>query len=347
MAARWKTEVDVTVLAPPEAHALVRSFLGDVELHALGSAGPRQAALGPMLALEYVRRCVAATLKGLPAADVVVAASHFTPDVAALSALARRGALGVGYVYHLVAGRSERDPRTLWSKADERLGLALLRRFAGLVFTSNDETAAALRSRGFVTVHTAVGVDLSSFSQTSLDAQRGVFLGRMVRTKGVQDAVRAWALVRRSLPDARLVMIGEGPEQDEARALAATLGVSGGIEWPGFVSEEEKRRILGSSRVLLAPSYEEGWGIAVCEAMASGVPVAAYRLPVLDSLFDSAYLGAPAGDVVTLAELVVRVLGDDSLAEDLARRGRETAARYDLSRVAQDELAVILSHLRG
>jgi len=66
---------------------------------------------------------------------------------------------------------------------------------------------------------------------------------------------------------------------------------------------------------------------------------------VLDSLFDSAYLGAPAGDVAALAEHVVRVLGDDSLAEDLARRGRETAARYDLQRVAQEELAAILSRL--
>ena len=278
-----------------------------------------------------------------------LAASHFTPDAAALAGCARRGALGVGYVYHLVSDRRQRDPRTLWSKADERVGLALMRRFAGVLFTSNDTTAATLRGRGFDPVHTAVGIELASFRQSTLGTSppRAAFVGRMVRTKGVADAVRAWALVHRSVPDAQLVMVGDGPERVEGARLCDALEISGVVEWPGFVSEEEKRRILSESRLLLAPSYEEGWGIAVCEAMASGLPVVAYRLPVLDSLFDSAYLGATPGAVDELGQHALRVLTDDTLADELARRGRETAARYDIDRVAEDELRVIIARMRG
>src|SRR5262249_47522095 len=73
--ARWREHVDLTVLAPPQADATIRPFLGDVPLHPLGSSGAAQARLGPLLALEYVRRAVEASVRNLPRADVVVSAS--------------------------------------------------------------------------------------------------------------------------------------------------------------------------------------------------------------------------------------------------------------------------------
>jgi glycosyltransferase involved in cell wall biosynthesis len=343
VAARWREHVDVEVLAPRQAAEAIRSFLEDVTMHTLGTSPPGASA-GAALALEYVRRASLVTLRRPPAADVVLAASHFAPDAAGLARLVRRGALGVAYVYHLVAARNSLSPRTLWSKSDERLGLAILRRFAELVFVSNKPTAKALADRGFAPVHTAVGVDLSSFRRIGAPsvAPKAAFVGRMVHTKGVSDTIEAWARVREAVPEARLVMVGIGPEREAGQALAERLGVSSSVDWPGFVSEQEKRRILIESRLLLAPSYEEGWGISVCEAMASGVPVVAYRLPVLDELFDAAYLGAQPGDVGELADLAVRVLTDDSLAETLSRTGPETASAYDLGRVADRELEVIL-----
>jgi glycosyltransferase involved in cell wall biosynthesis len=346
VAARWREHVDVGVLAPPQATETVRSFLGDVPTYELGSASGRRAGAGPLLALEYVRRTVTTIARTPPPADVVVAASHFTPDAAGLAAVVRRrGALGVAYVYHLVAERRDRSLRTLWSKNDERVGLALLRRHAEIVFASNAPTAAALARRGVTSLRTAVGVDLAAFRQSDPLAAgpKAAFLARMAPTKGVTDAIEAWAQVRRAVPEARLVMVGSGPERERATALAERLRISDSVEWPGFVSEEEKRRILGGVRLFIAPSYEEGWGISVCEALASGVPVVGYRLPVLDELFGSAYLGAPPGDVSRLADLAVKVLTDDAVAETLSRRGRETAERYDVHRVAEQELEAILS----
>jgi glycosyltransferase involved in cell wall biosynthesis len=346
VAARWREQVDVAVLAPPGMERFARSFLGDVPIQELGASGRARSALGPLLALEYSKRSVVASIRTLPHADVVVAASHFTPDAAALRTLVRRGALGVGYVYHLVSGRPGCGPRTLWSKTDERIGLALLRRFAGVVFVPNEPTARELGRRGIDPVRTAVGIDVAAFRQTALAGRRqAAFLARMVHTKGVQDAVRAWAAVRRAVPDARLVMMGSGPEAAAGAALAERLGIADAIEWRGFVFDDEKREVLGSSRLLLAPSYEEGWGISVCEALASGVPVVAYRLPALDELFDSAYLGADPGDVDGLAEHATRVLTDDAVAGSLAQRGIAAVAQYDVARVAETELEVILARL--
>jgi glycosyltransferase involved in cell wall biosynthesis len=343
VAARWSEHVDVTLLAPPSAAEVLGPLIGDVPFQQLGSnVGP-----GPALAPEYVRRAVEVAVRRRQRADVVVAASHFVPDAAAVATFARRGALGVAYVYHLVGGRRDVRARTLWSKNDERTGLALLRRRAGLVFVSNEPTAVALRARGFTPVRTAVGVDVGSFRPASLSSQppRGVFLGRMTHAKGPSDSIDAWSRVVKTVPDARLVMVGTGPERERARGRAQQLGIAESVAWPGFVSEQEKREILSESRLLLAPSYEEGWGIAVCEALASSLPVVAYRLPVLDELFGSAYLAANVGDVDELAELAVRTLTDDALAEQLGREGREAAAQYDVGRVAEQELEEIMRRL--
>jgi glycosyltransferase involved in cell wall biosynthesis len=344
MAARWQEVVDVSVLAPPSALATVREFLGDVEVHTLGSSPP----VGPRLAIEYIRRGLVSFIRPLPRADVALAASHFIPDAAALAGLTRRGALGVGYVYHLIRGRPISDARTLWSRNDERVGLAILKRHADIVFASNDATAAALSRRGFHPVKTDVGIDLASFGVLTGAHNRkpscGLFVGRLVASKGVRDAIRAWASVQAAVPEAKLVIAGEGPERSAAAALAHQLGIASAVEFVGFVSEQEKRRLLSESSVFVAPSYEEGWGIAVGEALASQIPVVAYQLETLDELFPSAYLAAPPGDHETLADFATKVLMDAALGQAIAHKGAETVARYDIDRVAASELETILQH---
>jgi glycosyltransferase involved in cell wall biosynthesis len=341
MAARWREHVDVSVVAPPRALPTVSGFLGDVHVHQLGSSPP----IGPRLAFEYFRRSVVVLTRPLPRADVALAASHFTPDAAALASLSRRGALGVGYVYHLLAARAKSDARTLWSKNDERIGLAILKRYADLLFVSNDGTGAVLSERGFHPVKTEVGIDLERFTGDEdrvRSPNRGLFIGRLVDSKGVRDAIQAWAQVQAAIPDAKLIMVGEGPQQDIGKALACRLGLASAVDFVGFVSEEEKRRLLLESSVLLAPSYEEGWGIAVGEALASRIPVVAYQLPVLDELFPSSYFAAPVGDHAKVADIAVRVLTDPSFAGSVVQTAAETVSRYDLDHVAADELETIL-----
>src|SRR5262249_45951854 len=150
---------------------------------------------GAWLAAEYVKRAATVATRASPRADVAVAASHFLPDAAAVAALARRGVFGVAYVYHLIAARPGRSLRTVSSKADERAGLALLRRAARLVFASNGPTAAALRARGFDPVSTSIGVEVGSFAQADPRTlpPRCLFLARLAHTKGVTDAVEALA----------------------------------------------------------------------------------------------------------------------------------------------------------
>ena len=347
-AARWQEHVDVEVIAPDNARATIYEHLGEVEYTARGWSPDLVTSRGPALAFEYVRRAVLAELK--PArADVVVAASHFSPDAAAVHAAARYGAYGVAFVYHLVAGRSDRGLRTLWSKSDEIVGLNLLRGSAQTVFTSNAETFRQLEQRGFTPLRTNVGLDLASF-RTERSAETPpvvLFVARLAAKKGLRDLIHAWPIVLERAPSARLVVAGSGPEREPAERLAREFGVASSIEWKGFVDEATKRDLLARARVFVAPSYEEGWGIAVAEAMASALPVVAYRLPALDEVFGDAYLAAQEGSVEQLANGVAHLLGDDAEAAQMAERGLASVARYDIRAVAERELEAILSRRRA
>jgi glycosyltransferase involved in cell wall biosynthesis len=343
MAARWQETVEICVSGPRNAETVIRSFVGDAPLAYVGGGNSSGPVDGARLASLYLKRAVAAERRP-PRADVVIAASHFLPDAATVHAAVRHGAHGVAYVYHLVAGRTDRSPRTLWSKADERLSLALLRRSAGTVFTSNAETAAVLRNDGFDPIHTDVGIDLQSFrrARPAGAAPIALFVARLAPRKGLRDIISVWPRILERVPAARLLVVGSGPDREPTEAAAHAAGLADSIEWLGFISEEKKRDLLANARVFVAPSYEEGWGISVAEALASALPVVAYRLPTLDELFGGAYDAVEPGDLDGLADALIRNLTDDDLVARLSELALACVARFDLAAIATAELDTIL-----
>ncbi len=88
--------------------------------------------------------------------------------------------------------------------------------------------------------------------------------------KNVPTLLRAFARVRKVLPDIELVMIGPG--QEHYRHLAGRLGVQGHVHALGYVDEAAKRAILNSAVALIYPSRMEGFGLPILEAMAVGIP---------------------------------------------------------------------------
>ncbi|MCC6832747.1 MAG: glycosyltransferase family 4 protein [Thermoleophilia bacterium] len=297
---------------------------------------------------EYLRRVatVGWTARRAGRFDAAVAASHFLPDAAALAAV--RAARRAVFVYHLVPADRPPGIRTRVARDGERLALAWLRRTADLVFVANGETARALTGWRSVT-RTAVGIETAGFQAVPRPANpsyAAAFVGRLVPTKRPQDLVRAFAVIRNALPNARFAVIGTGPEAEPARALARTLHVEDGIDWLGFTDEAEKRRVLADSATMVFPSVEEGWGIAVCEALAAGTPVVAYDLPVFREVFPAGVVHAPTGDAEHLGRAALDLIRDPERRDATARAGRKAVADYDLDVVAARELAALLPDAR-
>jgi glycosyltransferase involved in cell wall biosynthesis len=263
----------------------------------------------PAYVLNVCIRVVLALLR-VRKADVALAGSHFFHDVIPCALLGRiAGAQVVAYVYHLV--EEERGDaaglRSHVSIALERLSVRILRRTGALVFVDNPQTRAALEARGFSPdriVATANAYDpLEPMPPRTLAPRPTlVTVGRLTREKGVWDLLD----VARRLPQADVVIVGDGPLRDPLRRRVSDEGLVN-VRLLGSVDEATKWRSLRSAHAYLAPSREEGWGIAVGEALTAGLAVVAYDLPAYEHFADR-LIRVPVGDVEALGLATGRLL---------------------------------------
>ncbi|MCC6848709.1 MAG: glycosyltransferase family 4 protein [Deltaproteobacteria bacterium] len=238
------------------------------------------------------------------------------------------------------------DHESFRIRAYETVGRNLLRRF-DRVYPLSDHQLEALgpyrlgpkvrRIRNAVDI--AAFDDVYAQRRTSTPSQPTVlFVGRLVREKGLFDLIEATGLVARRRA-CRLVIAGAGPGADEARTIAARAGIADRIELTGFV-EDVRRHLLGAT-VLALPSYSEGIPRVVMEAFAAGVAVVGTEIPGLRELVRSGHSGmlVPVGDVVALADAIDTLLGDAATNRRLAEQARTLVERdYSPHRLAAELL---------
>lgn len=173
-----------------------------------------------------------------------------------------------------------------------------------------------------------------------------LFLGRLREKKGVFDLLAAFKGVVQRVPDARLVLAGDG-DLEGARGRIAELGLLGRVELPGWVDGAQKQAMLESADALVLPSYFEGLPICVLEAMALGIPVLATRVGGVPDALDGGDCGllVEAGDVPALTEGLVRVLTDSKARVEWRTRARRKAEAVYASRRVVARLSGIYAEL--
>jgi glycosyltransferase involved in cell wall biosynthesis len=161
-------------------------------------------------------------------------------------------------------------------------------------------------------------------------------LGRLVPHKRVEHALEVAARIRRTVIDLQVEVIGDGWWRQELEGHARDLGVDDIVRFHGHLSEIERGRILDRSWILLAPSIKEGWGIAIMEAAARGVPALAYRTAggVRESIVDGE-TGKLVDDIDGLTKATDELLTDASIRERMGAAARVRAAEYDWGSAAR------------
>lgn len=156
--------------------------------------------------------------------------------------------------------------------------------------------------------------------------------------KNGRRLLEAFALVRRDLPDARLVLAGHGHGPgEEAETWAQRHGVAAGVEFAGQIERSQLRRRMGEAGVLVHPSREESYSMVVAEAMACGLPVIAGRTAgsiaaSLDGGHDAVLVDENSPS--QLASSMLRLAYHPELRAGLAARARSAAAReFPVARV--------------
>jgi L-malate glycosyltransferase len=162
-----------------------------------------------------------------------------------------------------------------------------------------------------------------------------VTIGRLVARKGIDQLVRMLALLEH--PQARLVVVGDGPELGELQGLARDLRVASQVTFTGFVSDLRKVDWLASSDLYVSTSQHEGFGLVFLEGMAQGLPVVCY-----DHGGQTDFLATGVnGSVVRLNDLegftaAVRELAlDEVKRREIGARNRRDVEQYFIETCAE------------
>ncbi|MDZ7815746.1 MAG: glycosyltransferase [Planctomycetota bacterium] len=149
---------------------------------------------------------------------------------------------------------------------------------------------------------------------------------RLMHQKGLDTLIRAFAEFHVKVHDSRLLIAGEGPLEEDLKAMAARLGVSGSVEFVGHV--DDIYEFFVSLHLFAMPSRWEGYPYTLLEAMSAGVPVVASDIPgISEALFHefNGLLFAP-DDERALAKALTRAHGEPRLLSSLAANARDMVA---------------------
>ena len=175
-----------------------------------------------------------------------------------------------------------------------------------------------------------------------------LFVGRLVREKGIFELMDAISIVRRRRA-CRLVIAGAGPAEGEVRRRMALMGLDDDVDLRGYVAGDELDRTYRDADIFVLPSYREGFPLVVMEAMDVGLPVvttplrgcADHLAPNVNALF------APPRDAEALAEALLRLMGDGALRERMSAANRAKVLEFAPDVVLPRYLAILRSVVDG
>jgi glycosyltransferase involved in cell wall biosynthesis len=173
----------------------------------------------------------------------------------------------------------------------------------------------------------------------------GAFLGRVDLEKGIDTLLYAWRDVLLKEKGAQLVVVGSVNE-GVTRPLVSQLDLKERVSFAGYVSETEAVRLLAASRIFIFPSRQEGFGLAVGQAMALGLPCVVSDIPALVENYQHTALVTPVGNHAALAEAILGLLNNPNQVRKMSEKGREAAAKMKWDSVCSREAEIILKGLR-
>lgn len=204
---------------------------------------------------------------------------------------------------------------------------------------------ALRKDYGCDSIVTYNGLDVQDFAQ--LPERKSVrptvlFVGGLEPRKGLEFLILAMQRVVKEVPEAQLISVAKTgfKATDDVgwfRALAERAGVGTSVEFKESVEQNELMQLYADCDLLAMPSRNEGWGLALMEAMACGKPVVATRVGGIPELVTDGADGVlvEPGDVKGLADGILRILADPALRKRMGAAGRLKVKQYSWDSTAR------------
>ncbi len=249
--------------------------------------------------------------------DAICATSHYFPDTFVLFILSifSRGKAYFVHLYHVFplpfeGARYQPLLISIFNWVQQIFGFALIRDFVIFTFQSQQGFLQGYGFKKSNILPVGMGLDLEEIRLSSpLNAKYdAIFLGRLTRKKGVFDLLRAWEEVVKILPQSTLCLVGQ-LSSEPVEETTERLGLTNNVTFFGVASGTRKYGLLKTADIFVFPSFEEGWGVVVSEALACGLPAIVYNLPAYE-IFGEAVIKVSIGNFKQFAEQVIILLSN-------------------------------------
>ena len=220
----------------------------------------------------------------------------------------------------------------------------------------SESTAEEVIRRGIPREQVSVihcGIDRETYSYDAsvgkYDRPTVLYLGRIKKYKSVQHLIDAFVLVREKIPEARLMVVGDGDYRAALQKQAESLHLGDSVEFPGFVPSADKVDRMRRAHVAALPSLKEGWGLTNIESNSVGTAVVAADSPGLrDSVRDGETgLLYPYGDIKALADRLIRVLSDNDVRSHLEAGALKWAESFNWDHAARKFEDLVIETVKG
>lgn len=250
-------------------------------------------------------------------------------------------------VYHVLLAPKQRQGNRLVNALAfrlQRLSFWMMKKRSSTIFALNTKLKKELLDLGFPPNKLDIlgaGIDfqtINAFKPNKKYKYDAVVLGRIAPVKGIFDTIKIWKKVHAVNPDLQLAWIGGGGENYRKRMVEQLeqSSLTNSFHLLGFIDKEEVYNILHSAKVFLCPDHENGWGLAVCEAMASGLPVVSYDLDIFGGVYKKGFVTAKLFDTQGFAEELITLLGDEGKRKKMAQDAVTQAKEFDHDKVIND-----------
>ncbi|MCG2796496.1 MAG: glycosyltransferase [Actinomycetia bacterium] len=269
--------------------------------------------------------------------------------------LKKKTSFWVNCVFHLIPPPRERAGSRFVNVVSffaQRVSLKLIRKGSDMVVVDNALLKEELVELGFSPDKifiTYMGTEEPRPAADTSNLYDACYMGRLHPSKGIFDLVEIWRKVCEKRPGSKLAIVGTGPRAVMERLTGEVRAkdLDNLVEILGYIPRDELDCVLFSSSVFVLPSYEEGFGISLLEAMAHGLPAVAYYLPNYQEIFGQVLTTVPAGDTDGFASRVLELIDDEEMLRKKAHDSSRFASGYTWRKVTLREAGAIASAIRS
>jgi glycosyltransferase involved in cell wall biosynthesis len=152
-----------------------------------------------------------------------------------------------------------------------------------------------------------------------------VCISRLVFYKNLEVIIKAISVVIKSIPQCKLIIIGDGPHKESLQQLVKKLELEKNIIFKGYVTSEEKKKLISESNAMLFPSTIEGFGLVMLESWQQNRPVLASNIPPMSDIIQHEKTGLviDTHDEKKWAEKIIQLIKNPNISDEMGKAGNK------------------------